>query len=715
MPFAAPLALLGLVAVPLVAALWMLKLRRTDRIVGSTLLWRRFGEDLQANAPWQRLRRSLLLVLQLLLAALLAVAAAQPFAERPAALAHDLVVVVDASASMAATDVAPSRLDAAKALVLDALRDLPAGGRVSVIAAGATPRVVANATADLGRVRTALAEIAATPATADMGEALALASALAARAGDAQVLVATDAAFTPPAGLRVAAPVRVLRVGSERRNQAIVALAVRGAPTAVTRSIFVSVANTDLDPATERVELWGDGRLLEARDLFLDPLSRADVGIDDVPRDVQVVEVRLTGSDQLALDDRAWAVVPPDRLLRILLVSEGDPYLETALGYLPNAELYGVAPADYGAGTKPELFDLVVFDATLPATLPRVPTLAIAPPRTSPLGTVLGSLVEPALGRPAPDESLLRYVDLTTLHVAEARRLALPDWARTVVSTAGGDPLLYTGSREGVPTGVLAFEPRRSDLPLQVAFPILVSNLVGELVGASRAPATAVAPGTLVTLPIPAGAIGLQVTLPDGATVDLAPGVAGGASAPFAATGQLGVYTVVPLGLGEASSSPGGAVAPGGATAPAGSAGPGGTPAPAATPAAAGASPAAPSAAALVDPAAPARFAVDLFDVGESTIAPGPGAAIEALGATPATGGGGATGERPPARDDLWGVLAAVALALLVVEAFLFQRDGLVRARRWLAGGLGRGPASGPGPRGAAASTVRAPRPKSPA
>ena len=253
MPFAAPLALAGLALLPLVIAFWMLKLRRTERTVGSTLLWQRFGEDLQANAPWQRLRRSFLLLLQLLLVVLLALVAAQPFTERPATLARDLVLVIDASASMAATDVAPSRLEAAKALALDALKDLPAGGRVSVVAAGATPRVVANATTDLGRVRSAVAGITATPATADMGEALALASALAARAGDAQVLVATDAAFTPPADVRVAAPVTVLQVGRERGNQAIVALAVRSAPTAVTRSIFISVANLDLAPTTERV------------------------------------------------------------------------------------------------------------------------------------------------------------------------------------------------------------------------------------------------------------------------------------------------------------------------------------------------------------------------------------------------------------------------------------------------------------------------------
>ena len=684
MPLAAPLALLGLAFLPLVVAFWMLKLRRTERTVSSTLLWQRFGEDLQANAPWQRLRRSLLLLLQLLLVVLLVLVAAQPFVERPATLAHDLVVVVDASASMAATDVAPSRLDAARQAVLDALRDLPSGGRVSVVAAGTTPRVVANATTDMGRVRAALAGISATPATADMGEALALASALAARAGDAQVIVATDAAFTPPKDLQVAAPVTVLQVGRERKNQAIVAFAVRSAPTAVTRSVFVSVANLDLAPANERVELWGDGRLLEARDLFLDPVSRADVGIDDVPLDVRVLEVRLAGDDQLALDDRAWAVVPPDRLLKILLVSDGDPYLETALSYLPNAELWGLKPSEYASVTKPEDFDLIIFDATLPAALPRVPTLAIAPPRTSPLGTVTGSLKDPALGRPAPDEPLLRYVDLTTLHVAQATGLALPDWARTVVPSAAGDPLLYTGTRDGVPTGVLAFEPRRSDLPLQVAFPILVSNLVGELVGASRAPTAAVTPGSLVSLPIPSGATGLHVTRPDGTTLDLAPAVTGGATATFASTEQLGVYTVAPLGLEAGGGSPGGSPGTPSTASPSGSGSPSGSPSVGAGAVPAGSASPSPL---LVDPSAPVQFAVDLFDVNESTIAPGSASALEGLGSVAAAGGqgGGAGTDRPPARDDLWIPLAAIALAFIVLEAFVFQRDALVRMRRWLA------------------------------
>src|SRR5947208_8147969 len=332
MPFIAPIALAGLAFIPLVLAFYLLKLRRDERPVASTLLWQRLVADVEANAPWQKLRRSLLLLLQLLLVLVLALLAARPFLERPATLARDLVLVIDASASMGATDVAPDRLTVAKAKAIDALRDLPAGGHVSVIAAGRTARVVANGTDDLARVRAAIGSIMVEPAAGDLVDAMSLAGALAARAGDAQVLVVTDAALSNPPAVRIDAPVNAIVVGRERRNQAIVALAVRTAPSAVSRSVFVSVANLDIEKAERRLQLYGDGRLLEARDVYLDPLARSDVNIDDVPSDVQVVEVRLVSADEdagggppdeLAVDDRAWAIVPPDRPRSALLVRDG--------------------------------------------------------------------------------------------------------------------------------------------------------------------------------------------------------------------------------------------------------------------------------------------------------------------------------------------------------------------------------------------------------
>ena len=162
-----------------------------------------------------------------------------------------------------------------------------------------------------------------------------------------------------------------------------------------------------------------------------------------------------------------------------------------------------------------------------------------------------GTLTNPGIGSLDPDEPILRYVDLSTTHIASASRFVLPEWARTVIPGPQGAPLLYAGSRAGLPTAVLAFEPRRSDLPLQVAFPILLANLTGELLGGSAAPTEAVQPGTPVSLSIPDGATGLAVTKPDGSVVELAPGTALSAGVTFSGTDQPGVYVVTPhLGTG---------------------------------------------------------------------------------------------------------------------------------------------------------------------
>jgi len=108
MPFLAPLALAGLAFIPLIVAFYLLRLRRTERTVSSTYLWQQLVRDLEANAPWQRLRRSLLLILQLLLVAVLVLAAARPFLERTAGLARDLVLVVDASRAWAPRTSSPT-------------------------------------------------------------------------------------------------------------------------------------------------------------------------------------------------------------------------------------------------------------------------------------------------------------------------------------------------------------------------------------------------------------------------------------------------------------------------------------------------------------------------------------------------------------------------------------------------------------------------------
>jgi hypothetical protein len=202
-----------------------------------------------------------------------------------------------------------------------------------------------------------------------------------------------------------------------------------------------------------------------------------------------------------------------------------------------------------------------------------------------------------------------------------------------------------------------------------VAFPILMANLTGELMGGSAAPADAVKPGDPVSLPLPAGATGLRVERPDGSAIELAPGTADGASVTFTQTDLLGVYvaTAIRPAVADPSASP---ASP--------------SPTPGAT---AGASSSGGTEAAVVDPNAPIRFAVDLFDVDESAIAPGSVAALEKLGrAQPAPGASAAPdpaiANRPPARDELWFPIVLIVLIGLCVEWALYHRDVVTRGWR---------------------------------
>ena len=112
-PLAAAIA--AAIAVPALLILYFLKLRRREMLVSSTLLWKKAIQDLQVNAPFQKLRRNLLLILQLMLLAALCLALSRPVANYTPGAGRTSVILIDRSASMSARDVdGRSRLDEAK-------------------------------------------------------------------------------------------------------------------------------------------------------------------------------------------------------------------------------------------------------------------------------------------------------------------------------------------------------------------------------------------------------------------------------------------------------------------------------------------------------------------------------------------------------------------------------------------------------------------------
>src|SRR5262249_31839312 len=158
-------------------------------------------------------------------------------------------------------------------------------------------------------------------------------------------------------------------------------------------------------------------------------------------------------------------------------------------------------------------------------TLPTGNLLFIAPPHSTTLFDVTGVVTTPVPLAPAASmanttgagDPLLRFLDLTDLHLARAQQIPAPNWAHTVLDSDQG-PLIRAGETGGHKIAILTFDIHDSDLPVQMAFPLLVRNLVGYLLPepAGGLPASVSAGSVLTLNPEPdAGITRLTVEAPN--------------------------------------------------------------------------------------------------------------------------------------------------------------------------------------------------------
>ena len=546
MSFLTPIfLLLGLLAAPILI-LYMLRLRRREMLVSSTLLWQKLLRDREANAPWQKLRRNLLLLLQLLILAALVLALARPFIPVPSVVSGSVVILLDGSASMQATDVTPTRFAAAQAEVNRWISDLGAGHQMTLILAGPTPTVLAPATADRNLLRQAVAAAQPAPAGTDWAAALALAAGAAQGARNARIVIVSDGGLPsnlPP----LPAETIYIPIGSSAENLAISALATRDTPDGP--QLFASVANHGTLNQEALFSLSLGETLFDSRRISI-PAGQTTNLTWTLPNTLAgPLTARLSdqSQDNLPLDDVAWAVHEGGVSNRALLVTPGNLFLEQIYGVLPGIQAFKAPPDTDLAAPDAEPFDLYVLDSVpLPDPLPAGDLLIINPqPGSSPASTagsllaVTGTFSNTTVTGLA-NSPLLQFVDWSGVHIQQAQSVSAP-WAQAIVSAAGG-PLLLAGERGGQRIAILTFQLQASDLPLQIAFPVLMANITSWL-SPGRAfdiPAS-LQSGDPVSITPGASTTSVLVDKPDGTTWSAE---VGEEQIIFSETDQPGLYTV---------------------------------------------------------------------------------------------------------------------------------------------------------------------------
>lgn len=596
MKFLSPLTGLAIagIAIPLLLLLYFLKLRRQERKVSSTLLWKKAIQDLQVNAPFQKLRRNLLLFLQLLILAAVLFGIANPIANLLRRPERNIILLVDRSGSMRTVEAdGHTRLEHAQDAAVQFVTDLPDNSRAMVVSFADAPSVVCTFTDDKRRLTRLIRDIEPTDSASLLGEALPLAIAYSSNLVE---VVGAAGAAVPDAALQGTADIelfsdgriadadrqyvtrgqmRYYRIGAESDNVGITAFDVRRdfeRPGML--SIFVQVENFGLKPVKADLTLLLDGKMLSGpgavREVALGPArlpttraattgpAESGAGLSsgqNVVFEIQheaggVIEVQFHHKDALAIDNAVFAPIEPPRPTRVLAVSDRWQ-VRGAMKKLGDAlsinEFDLMTPSEYESAAESKLtdagrlaYDLVVFDLHGTERLPPGNYLFFGGlPKVE--GVSTGDEIE---GQPLvygrQDHPLLRNFNYDNLYVARWRRLALPSHAAGLLE--GQDSVVMALLTDPGHRYVIgAFDLLESNFIFTEAFPIFFQNALGYLASSGLLDThRLLRPGQTLTMPVPPGATQVRIHRPDGHTDELE--VDGQSRLTYAKTREVGVY-----------------------------------------------------------------------------------------------------------------------------------------------------------------------------
>lgn len=541
MSLLAPIGLLALLLVPVIVAIHLWRVRHRRYELSSTLLWSQVLRQTPLRRPRRLPTRLLLLALQLLALACGAVALARP-AWVAAGTHRHLVVAVDTSLAMSATDVTPNRLARAGGAVRALIDTLGPGDTMTLVDVGTAPRDLATSD-DHAVLRNALDRLRqgyGPSSLADDGPLLGgliRSSIPSGSRRDAAYLFApfgTDRGVLAALG-HLAPALDVRLIGTSSDDRAVAGLTVSCSGTSC--EAYARLVNTANHAVTTRLTALVDSARLNDT-VTLPPNSAVPVGLSLPPgilSAAHTVEVRLDGHDPLPADDAAWTAVPlPVHRTVLLITNDAASPLAQALHAIPNLTVQTTTPDVYSDAMARQA-DLSILDPAgtdVPGSGTDSAWNGLEPPGNlfivnpgigDSFFTILGSQVGPgvAVVRPAGDATssappaspesasagtllpggLVKGIDLNSLVVSSATRARLPAWAHADVEGDSG-PLLFSGTIGGRRVAVLLFDPRAtaqtnaSNLDTLLAFPALLENVVQMLAPAPalEAPAGSIAP-----------------------------------------------------------------------------------------------------------------------------------------------------------------------------------------------------------------------------
>lgn len=464
---------LAALVIPAIIILYLLKRKYRDQTISSTLLWNQVLDKLEANRPWQKLWRHLLLWLQLLAAVLMIFALTRPFIITDGLKAPHTVLLMDVSGSMQTIEQdKKTRFDLAKEEALQLIEQMNTEQAITLISLGEQPSVLVSQSTDQSLLKEKIKEMEGELGESDLHGGLSLAQALTSKHPSSEIIFIGDGANAPTElSFR---PHRFIQVGNQKENISVGSFSViekgnkydafaRLDHLGEQKSQVMVYLYNDLEEMldTQVVELAGkETKVIQWSQLPYSPYYRVSIS---APKDF------------LSLDNEKIAFSNRNEQREAIVVGGENLFLFKALQLDKTLQITRTEKVPTKGNYATSTLILESLDQNRPAHFP----LLLLNPQTKEFSFTGKTKVN---GEVQADSThpILKEVPLKELHAIDVKKISPPPWAK-VILRAGEVPLILAGEEQGRRVVIFTFDLQKSDLTLQPSFPILIQQTMSWL------------------------------------------------------------------------------------------------------------------------------------------------------------------------------------------------------------------------------------------
>lgn len=502
-----------LITIPLLVLLYILKRKYREEVISSTLLWNEVYKNTRANTPWEKLRKNIMLLLQIIILLLLIFSLMKPFLNFGGKSYKNIILLIDNTASMSAEYGDGTRLEEGKKLAKEFLASTKDDTNTYIISYDGDSKLLQNGDFNKEISNEIISEISQSYNTGDISESLSFIKAIGEGIEEEYEVVAfTDKDFS---------------LGDV--NGKIVSLANSGVNASIDNvshkfledkvRVIATVTNRGSGDYAGDFSLYDGEELLSVTSLELKESESRTLTFDLSTIKSEVLKGELSRKDMILGDNTYNHVVGKKKVNKVLIVTDQNLFLEKAFSSIENTEVYKTNSTSNL--TSADKYDLYVFDNVTPDIIPNEGSLLFINPSSNEYFNVIsggeGGEAKAVIGE------VSKYLEDTTFTVAKYNSIEIPYYGRGFLNI-DDDYIGFKGEVDGRKIAALSFDLHDSDFPLKKEFPILVYDLGENMISSGMVYKSNFKAGDKIIARGLSSENNILLTYPNGDTLDLKSG-----------------------------------------------------------------------------------------------------------------------------------------------------------------------------------------------